>query len=592
MVKSKWSNPVAIAILPIAYVVIYLLVGNQRGPYYWTPNQDPDYAYLLNSLVLALFKVPQHTDHPGTPLQAMGAIVLWVSYLVQMPFNSALKKNLPDAVLTNPEFYLNLFNYTLLFLTACSLVAVGWAALRLTRNLFLTLILQITPLLMIRTFLAEEPSRVAPDVLVACISQLMVLVLVRYLYAGSSAGLSTGSENLENANLENGERSSHFIISLGAVFGLGMATKVTFLPMILFLLLPHGWRRKSRALGIAIVAFVLATLPIITRYGRTFGWMTGIATHTGPYGGGDVGLVDTSSLGDNAQQLFTHNLVFFTILLIATAASIGVGLIWLLQAWRLQGANLQNDSSQESNSSSSFRPDFEKVYFLLALTTLVTWGQVVLTLKEQPQSRYLNPAAGLMGFLVFVLIHICWIVLPMAIGRVGVAKSVVKSKSAAKLNRVIPAIALALCVAISVQQIDYSANKITSGANKRLKELTKIETILQKDEYKSCARVVSRRASTPESALKFGDFWAGKKLKNLLINLYPNPVFYIDEAKGYETYTQPVSLAALNEKGKGCVLLQTNSMPLHDWKAKYRPKQGIDKIFEGRLEALYRIKTN
>jgi hypothetical protein len=569
--NPKWSHPVWVVVLPIAYVIIYLLVGNPRGPYYWTPNQDPDYAYLGNSLVLALLRVPQHTDHPGTPLQALGAIVLWLSYLIQLPFNPTLKKNLADEVLTRPELYLNLFNYMLLFVTACALVAVGWVALRLTRSLLLTLILQITPLLLIRTFLAEEPSRVAPDVLVVCISQLMVLVLVRYLYS------------------ENEERSRHFIISLGAVFGLGMATKVTFLPMILFFLLPYGWRRKALALGAAVAAFVLATLPIITRYGRTFGWMTGLAIHTGPYGGGEVGLVDASSLGSKAEQLFTRNLVFFTILLIATAASIGFAILWRLRGNLLQdqGRASRDDTLQELNSHSSFRPDFRKVYFLLAITTLVTWGQVVLTLKQQPQSRYLNPAAGLMGFLVFLLIHVALMLLPIVI-----ARRIARRIEASRLKLIVPAIALALCVAISIQQIDYAENRIASQAQRRLKELTKIEAILQKDEYKSCAKVVSRRASTPESALKFGDFWTGKKLQNFLGNLYPDPVFYIDEEKGYETYTQPVSLATLNEKGKGCVLLEINSMPLTDWKAKYRPKQGVDKIFEGRLEALYRIKTN
>ncbi|HEY9639244.1 MAG TPA: hypothetical protein V6C57_02105, partial [Coleofasciculaceae cyanobacterium] len=238
MVKSKWLNGALIAVLPIVYVITYLIVGGKRGPYYWTPNQDPDYAYLANSLVLALFKVPQHTDHPGTPLQVLGAIVLWVSYGVQSLFNPALQKNLADEVLTNPELYLNLFNGLLLFVTACSLIAVGWVALRLSNSWLLALILQISPLLMIRTFLGEEPSRVAPDVLVVCISQLLVLVLIRYLY------------------LENSERSRNFIISLGAVFGVGMATKVTFLPMIVFFLLPQGWRRKALTLGAGILAFV------------------------------------------------------------------------------------------------------------------------------------------------------------------------------------------------------------------------------------------------------------------------------------------------------------------------------------------------
>ncbi|HEY9639779.1 MAG TPA: hypothetical protein V6C57_04810, partial [Coleofasciculaceae cyanobacterium] len=67
----------------------------------------------------------------------------------------------------------------------------------------------------------------------------------------------------------------------------------------------------------------------------------------------------------------------------------------------------------------------------------------------------------------------------------------------------------------------------------------------------------------------------------------------IDEEKGYETFdNRPVSLTALAERGKGCVLLEINAMPPKSWKAMYRPKQAIDKIFEGRLEALYRVEVN
>ena len=30
---------------------------------------DPDYHYLFNGLLVANFRVPFHTEHPGTPLQ-------------------------------------------------------------------------------------------------------------------------------------------------------------------------------------------------------------------------------------------------------------------------------------------------------------------------------------------------------------------------------------------------------------------------------------------------------------------------------------------------------------------------------------------
>ncbi|HEY9629097.1 MAG TPA: hypothetical protein V6C84_17480 [Coleofasciculaceae cyanobacterium] len=567
--SPAWLSPAWVLVLPIAYVIVYLTVGNRIGPYYWNSNQDPDYAYLLNSLLLALLEAPRHTDHPGTPLQALGAIVLWLGYVAQLPFNPA-PSSLTDDVLTHPELYLHLINAMLLFVTACSLIAVGWVALRLTRSLPLTLILQITPLLMIRTFLAEELSRVAPDVLVVCVSYLMVIVLLRYLYA-----------DWPSEDRASGERSSWFAVSLGAVFGLGMATKVTFLTMALFLLLPQGWRRKALALGATLAAFVLATLPIITRYGRTFGWMAGVATHTGSYNSGDAGIVKASDFGENAGILLKENFVFFMILLLATAACLGFAVLWRFQAERLRTGQRPAEPG-ENGRPPEFRPDFRKVYFLLVLTTLLTWGQIALTLNEQPKSRYLNPAAGMMGFLVFLLVHIVLIVLPLMGDRLNTVR----------VRRLVPAIALALCVAVSLQQIDFSADKIASGARKRLNEINKIEAILQQDQYQSCAIVVSRRSSTVESALKFGDFWSGKQLKNELGNLYPDPVFYINQDKNFETYTRSVSLAALSEKGNGCVLLKTFSMPPQSGKAKTQARLSFEEIFEGKFEALYRIKTS
>ncbi|MBI4781231.1 MAG: DUF2029 domain-containing protein [Oscillatoriophycideae cyanobacterium NC_groundwater_1537_Pr4_S-0.65um_50_18] len=565
--SPTWLSPAWVLVLPIAYVIVYLTVGNCIGPYYWNSNQDPDYAYLLNSLLLARLEAPRHTDHPGTPLQALGAIVLWLGYVAQLPFNPALKSSLTADVLTHPELYLHLINAMLLFVTACLLIAVGWVALRLTRSLPLTLLLQITPLLMIRTFLAEELSRVAPDVLVVCVSYLMVIVLLRYLYA-----------DWPSDNQASGERSR--AVSLGAVFGLGMATKVTFLTMALFLLLPQGWRSKAWAIGATLAAFVLATLPIITRYGRTFGWMVGVATHTGAYNSGDAGIVK-ASFGENAGILLKENSVFFIILFLATAACLGFAILWRFQAERLQ-TEQQPAEPGDSLRENGRPPDFRKVYFLLVLTTLLTWGQIALTLNEQPKSRYLNPAAGMIGFLVLLLVHISLIVLPLIGDRLNTFR----------VRRLVPAIALALCVAVSLQQIDFSADKIASGAKKRLNEINKIEAILQQDQYQSCAIVVSRRSSTVESALKFGDFWSGKQLKNELGNLYPDPVFYINQEKNFETYTRPVSLAALSEKGNGCVLLKTFSMPPQSGKAKTQARLSFEEIFEGKFEALYRIKTS
>ncbi|MBD3883643.1 DUF2029 domain-containing protein [Phormidium tenue FACHB-886] len=566
MIKSKFVNSAFVVFLPIVYIIVYLLIGNQKGPYYWTPNQDPDYAYLANSLVLTLFRVPSHTDHPGTPLQMLGALTIWVGHFFRSLFNPALPRDVATDVLTDPEPFLHLFNFVLLLLTAIALVALGWVAYRLSRSLILVLILQISPFLMIKTHLGGEPSRVSPDVLVFCISQLLALVLVQHLYT------------------ENGGKLRGFALRLGAVFGLGMATKVTFIPMFLFFLLPRGWKNKAWALGAAIVAFVISTLPIISRYNRTFRWMTGIATHTGAYGGGDAGLVATDSLGRNIYLLVTRNLVFFGILLTATIVALVIAALWRRWGSAEESGRQAEPADELADSQPRFHlrsPHFRKTYALLVITTLVMWGQVALTVNEQPQSRYLDPSAGLMGFLVFLLVQI-----GLAIG------STTGSRFVPKVNVAVPAIALALCVLLSAQQADASIDQIAPQAKKRAAELNRIEKILERDQYRSCARLLSRRASTIESALKFADFWAGKKLATRLQPLYPNSAFYIDENKSFESFTEPVSLETMAQRGNGCVLLEINAVPPQSKKARFRPQQALEKVFEGRHEAVYRIKTS
>jgi hypothetical protein len=570
LIGSRLINTAFVGFLPIAYVIAYLFVGNKKGPYFWTPNQDPDYAYLANSLVLTLFQAPRHTDHPGTPLQMLGAIAIWVGHFWRSLFNPALPKDAATDVLTDPEPFLHLINFALLLLTAIALFALGYAVYRFSQNLILMLIAQISPFLMIQTHLGGEPSRVSPDVLVFCISQLLALVLIRYLYTDGAG------------------RSRKFALQLGSVIGLGMATKVTFIPMFLFFLLPRGWKLKAWALGAMILTFLMATLPIITEYGRMLRWLTGIATHTGAYGGGDVGLVDSSTVARNAYLLVTRNLVFFGFLLVASIAAIGFAALWKLGKLQLQdnlqdAQEFQGDRAPDFRSDfrPDFRPDFWKVYALLTLTSLVMWGQVALTLKQQPQSRYLDPSAGLMGFLVFLLVQIglaAWVA----------TRSTLSSQR--NVNRLLPAIALALCVLLSVQQANVAIAQITPQAKKRAAELVKIEKILQREQYKSCSILFSRRASKLESALKFADFWAGKKLSKRLQPLYPNAVFYIsDGAKGFEQFSKPVSLAEMAERGKGCVLLEMNAVPPGSKKAKDRPIQAIEKVFEGRHEALYRL---
>ena len=93
-------------ILVSIFIIIQFKIA--AGPFWLSQNSDPDYQYLLNSLNIAQGKGVGHTDHPGTPVQISGAILLKLSA------PTAPVISLQENVLRYPEKYLNYFSNVLL----------------------------------------------------------------------------------------------------------------------------------------------------------------------------------------------------------------------------------------------------------------------------------------------------------------------------------------------------------------------------------------------------------------------------------------------------------------------------------------------
>src|SRR6185436_1662443 len=91
---------VALGLAPVLYVAAGLVLKASRGPYWLGTNADPEYAYLFNALSIAGGHAPYHVDHPGTPLQMLGAVVLRAIALA-----SGCDALVPD-VIARPETYL------------------------------------------------------------------------------------------------------------------------------------------------------------------------------------------------------------------------------------------------------------------------------------------------------------------------------------------------------------------------------------------------------------------------------------------------------------------------------------------------------
>jgi hypothetical protein len=526
-------------LLPFLFLTISLIIRQQHGPYWLGNNSDPEYAYLLNFLNIIQLKTPGHTDHPGTPLQVLGGIIIQITYFIQSLTHS-VRSNIVEAVLKNPEFYLLTVNTVLLILTTASLFLLGLTAFFLCQNLALSLLLQLAPFLWTPLI---QSIRVSPEPLLFCLTQLFVILLLFYLYSDV-------------------ERSPRFALAIGAIFGLGVATKVTFLPLGLVIFVLPGWRQKGLLLITAIATFFLATLAIVSQYRRVFEWLTSIATHTKRYGQGNPGLVDVSALPSTFSDLFKQDSLFFYLIGLSVLNFFIITLYLLL--YRFKKTDLQNP------------PNFlilKKSYSLFVCILLIILVQLLLTLKH-PAIHYLLPAMGLCSLIILVQINLMGKILNPA------------SRHITTKNIGFFTVGMYLIV---ITTNTYS--QILLLEKQSASYFLETETIhnLIRNKYNNCAHVRYYRSSDKEYALKFGDDFAANQYSQNLQFIYPNDgIFYSLWSQKYYSFNKELnSESLLNER---CVIFQGSPLKENILIPEYlglKKNIKVKPVFEGNEEALY-----
>lgn len=231
------------AIAPAAVVWVEKVVLHPRPVA--VAYADPEVYFFYDSLRLVLGTAPHNVDHPGTPVQLLGAIVL--------RFTGAT----PLAI----EAYRNAMYTIALALNAL-------AVLFLLR----TLLRRATPL---GAIAAIWTFWICPAAVrhVAIWSPEAIYFLV--------AGLAAAALHAYVS-----ERSPARAAWLGAAIGLCIATKFVFVAWAVAavaILLPR-WKDIAAFIGGAGAAFVIATLPAITRYDAMFRWLVALATRRDWYG--------------------------------------------------------------------------------------------------------------------------------------------------------------------------------------------------------------------------------------------------------------------------------------------------------------------
>ncbi|MBK8553824.1 MAG: hypothetical protein IPL53_23345 [Ignavibacteria bacterium] len=265
---------------------------------------DPAYAYLFNSLNLSQFKGygVAHVDHPGTTVQIAGAMVIKAVY-----FFSGEENDIAVDLIKRPEYYISCIVYSFIFFTCICDYLLGFFAYRKLKKISIPLILQLTPF-------------VSPTVYdhIADLSSESFLIPSVLLFI--SVAFSCASEN----EIREKNRSIYILLFV-LVSGFGLATKLTFFPlMVIPVLLMRKLKSSILYLIGSVAVFLIFVSPAIseTNIARFSEWITGIVSHSGQYGTGPKYVIHGESFTQNIFKIFSYELHFDIIYLLLLFAFI------------------------------------------------------------------------------------------------------------------------------------------------------------------------------------------------------------------------------------------------------------------------------
>lgn len=515
--RISLSTRLTLCVIPLMTVAFVLWIERAKGPFWLGSNSDPDYAYLLNALALAIAKMPAHTDHPGTTLQAFGAVVLRATHLF---FGRA---NIVDDVLLRPEFYLRAINFAVLALFAIIQTAVGWTARRLSYNRYdivACLLLQAAPLAAFTS--VQTLACVNAEGLLQAVATVLTLVIVCALAKNTTESRGTAW-------------------SMGAIVAAGVVTKVTFVPMLLILFcVLSGWRARLHGLGAFVATVLILLLPVYKLVPRIGGWLWDIATHTGTYGAGATGFADPAIYMKSLWELIGQE--WIAALIIAASFAVGFAYFFVKE---------KEDNARREAA----------VLWIVSLAQIAQF----LVVAKHPARHYLQPALSLLGLNLFLIYRISLQHLP--------------------LNRSRP---IAICTVAALSFIEF---RNTAEYSKELQamKLAQFKTVEFQQRQPNAKVIYHYRSSSLESALAFGNGYAGGRFGHDLHRLYPRALFYSLWHKTYYNFDADFPLESILKWAESePVFLQ--GTPFDGDHAQYTPANvKLERVSEPGPEVLYRV---
>jgi hypothetical protein len=500
--KIKRLYYIALLTLPVIMALTSVFLNDARGPYWLGSNSDPEYVYLLNAANLAGLKGVGHIDHPGTPVQVMGAATIKIVHF----FNFSSEIDWRTDVLQRPEYYLKAINIVTIVLNVLMLLSLGMFAYFLTNNFWLSLWLQLSPFFSI-TLLQFGLTRVTPEPLLFFSSSLMIVVLV-FVWQAHSDNLTTPGENVI------------MIFIFGLITGFGIACKVTFIPLMLIpLILFPKLKNKILYLFAAVISFVIFTLPIIRMYPRFFDWIFNLLTHSGRYGSGPAKLISTQKYIKNIKHLLVGNPFFSIILVLALVIVVMTLLIPKLR-----------------------KVHFSTIHFKLLAAVAATQLIGLLMVSKHSAHHYLLPVLNLSGIAFFLI----FLYFKHLLGQYNVNPRILSASMVIFL-------VFLFVLANPVGQLNKTITRLAKVKERSLAIHQEV-----KNNYQDYAKIYYYGSSSSEYALKFGNDLSRSYHSEPLQKLYKNVYFYDIWTKRFAgfDYNRTIPFETIRSKHGDKILFQ------------------------------------
>ena len=337
-------------IIPITFVIAVSTLTNAKGPQWLPYTFENPYIYLFNSLAIVDGRTPTYLDHPGITTELFGALVLRAS-------SSEPEPDLIVSTLRNPEKQIKKLHWALLLFTATTLWLAPWFTAIILKNNITGLLIQ-APILFYQTLIwygimfGSDLMQVPFGIAAICCCLLLLLpptltggpreqgmlhgltVLLaiagrvrlttvhehRHLVLGTSPRATPGS-------LHFSWRISFLPALTGLICALGIATKLTFFPVILLSLF-CCWKRKSVVTFAAsfLICLTVILVPLISKLPLTFDWIFSLIIHSGLYGSGAVGLPPTDEYLQAVLDFFNGGSLLVIIPVVTTVIAIAITL--------------------------------------------------------------------------------------------------------------------------------------------------------------------------------------------------------------------------------------------------------------------------